>query len=354
MFYKGDTVRLVSGREEAGLPKHAEGTVTNIHRSAEGYPLSADVQFFVSSKSVITELPFDAIEPVLSAGGECTAVFWRLGVTAEALIRNAVSAMLDLPHHGFQMRAGLNLMQLIYDRQNRFWRKGERLSVSSGSDVISAVSEWDGCVVAFSGRQRFELEFRLRGRRPPYVLLHQRWEAYQEQRLSTPPAMTLLLVLGSLYEAMDAECCAIPIASNWLMDEDWDSLLRQPYFPDLFIIPESKLPPELPPLFRAQRLLNGWAILTTLPVKFAPGDDSIERSEREIKLDQLRGCKAVAEKAYDQMYETHSSPAGLYSDTKEAFYDAIRIARELGLSQEEEELTKRLDHIKAVFRSQFT
>lgn len=352
MFYKDDPVRLVS--DQPGLAKNAEGRVTNIRRSAEGYPLGADVEFFVSSKYVIAELPFDAIEPVVSAGGGCSAVFWQLSKSAESLIRDAVAAMLDLPHHSFQMRAGLNVMQLIYDRQDRFWRKGDRFSDSSGADVIGNGPAWDGCVVAFSGRQRFELEFRLRGRRPPYVLLHQRWEAYGEQRLSTPPAMTLLLVLGSLYEAMDAACCAIPIASNWLMDEDWDSLLRQPYFPDLFIIPESKLPPELPPLFRAQRLINGWTILTTLPVKFAPGDDSIERSEREIKMDQLRGCTAVGEKAYDQMYETHGSPTGLYSDTKEAFYDAIRIANDLGLTQEADALSKRLAHIKAVFRSQFS
>lgn len=77
-------------------------------------------------------------------------------------------------------------------------------------------------------------------------------------------------------------------------------------------------------------------------------------AEREQKLNQLRACKAFAEKAYDEMYETHGSVTGLYSDVKEAFYDAIRVAGELGLGEEVEELEKRLQHIKAVFRSQFS
>ena len=85
-------------------------------------------------------------------------------------------------------------------------------------------------------------------------------------------------------------------------------------------------------------------------------NDPIRRSERELKLDQLRACKALGEKAYDQMYDahSHSEANGLYSDAKEAFYDAIRVANELGLKEESSELEKRLHHIKAVFRSQFT
>ena len=354
MFYKGDSVRLVRGASESGLPQHAEGTVTNVRRDPGGSPVGAEVQFFVEGHSVVAELPLDALELVVTGAGGCSAVFWRLRKSTELLIHEAVSTMLGTPDQGFKMRQGLNLMQLIYDQQNRFWRKGERFSHESGDDVMAAGSGWDGCVVAFSGRQRFELEFRLRGRRLPYVFLHQRWETYNEQRLTTHPAMTLLRILLNLCQALGADCCAIPVAGNWLMDEDWDSLLRQPYFPDLFIIPESSLPAELPTLFRSQRLLPAGAILTTLPVKFAPMDDSIQRTERELKLDQLRACKAIGEKAYDQIYETHGSTTGLYSDAKEAFYDAIRVARELGLAEDVKELEKRLAHIKAVFRSQFS
>lgn len=354
MFYKGDSVRLLSAMDDLGLPKYAGGTVINIRRNADGWPLGADVRFWIQAKEVTAELPFDAIEPVISGGGGCTAVFWRLHKNAHTLIEDGLQALLGLPHHGFKMRAGLNVMQLIYGRQDRFWCNGDRFSDPSGKDVLATGQERDGCIIAFSGRQRFALEFRLRGSRPPYVLLHQRWETFEEQRRTTPDAMTLLRVLGNLSEKIEAECCAIPIAGNWLMDEDWDSLLRQPYFPDLFIIPQSELPAQLPPLYRTQRLLKGKAILTTLPVKFSPGGESIVRSQRDLRLNQLRACKAIGEKAYDQMYESHGSVTGLYSDAKEAFYDAIHIARELGLTEEAEELEKRLDHIKAVFRSQFS
>jgi hypothetical protein len=77
--------------------------------------------------------------------------------------------------------------------------------------------------------------------------------------------------------------------------------------------------------------------------------------EQQIKLSSLASFKAYGEKAYDDMYEAHSprDASVCYSDAKEAFYDAIRLAGELGLVDEVESLTKRLQHIKAVFRSQF-
>jgi hypothetical protein len=122
----------------------------------------------------------------------------------------------------------------------------------------------------------------------------------------------------------------------------------------LFIIPHSELPAELPPLYRAGRLMINQAILTTLPVKFSPTDEPIEPTEHELRLNQLRASIAIGEKAYDQMYEARGSLSGLYSDAKEAFSNAIHLANELGLSQESQKLSKRLEHIKAVFRSQFT
>ncbi len=97
-------------------------------------------------------------------------------------------------------------------------------------------------------------------------------------------------------------------------------------------------------------------MLTALPVKFSPGEIGYEREERDLKLNALRACKALGEKAYDQMYDAHSGSAATacYSDAKEAFYEAIRLADELELVQESAELSKRLEHIKAVFRSQFS
>ena len=351
MLYKGESVRLVCDLAEPALSRHAEGTVTDIRRSEEGSPLAADVSFPRGSETITATVPFDALELVLEDIGGCTTVFWRLEKPRKAVIEAAMHTMLD---RDFEMRQGLNVRQLIYDPSPRVWREGDRISDATGAHVVVTGSDWDGCIVAFSGSQRYHLEFRMCGRRDPYVLLHQRWETYLEQRRTTPPAMSLLRLVLNLYTAMGAECCATPVAGNWMMDETWDSLLVQPYFPDLFIMPRSKVPAQLPPLFRAAGLVNEKAILTTLPVKFSPHDDSIQRTERELRLNQLRACTAIGEKAYDQMYEAHGSLTGLYSDAKEAFYDAIHIANELGLKDESEKLSKRLDHIKAVFRSQFT
>ncbi|HXB22107.1 MAG TPA: hypothetical protein VNV88_12030 [Candidatus Solibacter sp.] len=82
--------------------------------------------------------------------------------------------------------------------------------------------------------------------------------------------------------------------------------------------------------------------------------DNIKRTERELKLDQMRACIALGEKAYDDMYESSGSTTGLYSDAKESFREAIRLANELGLTEESAALSARLEHIKAVFRSQFS
>ena len=71
--------------------------------------------------------------------------------------------------------------------------------------------------------------------------------------------------------------------------------------------------------------------------------------------EHLAHLVALGEKAYDQMYEVHdqTSAAACYSDAKEAYYDAIGLARRLGLGDELEKLEKRLEHIKAVYRRQF-
>ncbi len=81
-----------------------------------------------------------------------------------------------------------------------------------------------------------------------------------------------------------------------------------------------------------------------------------DEGERKAGLEQLAHLKAMGEKAYDDMYEAHSPSAATtcYSDAKESFYDAIGLARQLDLKDEAEALEKRLAHIKAVFRSQFT
>jgi hypothetical protein len=74
------------------------------------------------------------------------------------------------------------------------------------------------------------------------------------------------------------------------------------------------------------------------------------------EADQLHQLEALAEAAYDKMYDAHdpSGAAVCYSDAKEALYDAIGLARRLGKVDVAERLEQRLAHIKAVFRSQFS
>ena len=93
---------------------------------------------------------------------------------------------------------------------------------------------------------------------------------------------------------------------------------------------------------------------TVLPVKFAPDEAAPEVGERAHKLNVLRKSKALGEKYYDQMYETRFGATGLYSNAKDAFIDAISAANQLGLKEEARALEGRLEHVKAVYRSQFS
>jgi hypothetical protein len=81
-----------------------------------------------------------------------------------------------------------------------------------------------------------------------------------------------------------------------------------------------------------------------------------DETERAAQLKQLEHLKAMGEKAYDAMYDAYppSSATAYYSDAKECYYDAIGLARRLGLEEETKALEARLAHIKAVFRGQFT
>jgi hypothetical protein len=85
------------------------------------------------------------------------------------------------------------------------------------------------------------------------------------------------------------------------------------------------------------------------------GGTEMTEEERQSKLVSLASRKQMAEKAYDGMYEAHSphDANACYRDAKEHFYDAMTLARELGMMNELDALNQRLLHIKAVFRSQF-
>jgi hypothetical protein len=70
---------------------------------------------------------------------------------------------------------------------------------------------------------------------------------------------------------------------------------------------------------------------------------------------RLRWLEQRAELAYEAMYDAPagSGSAAYYSDAKEFLYDAIALANRLGQVETAERLSRRLAHIKAVYRSQF-
>ena len=74
---------------------------------------------------------------------------------------------------------------------------------------------------------------------------------------------------------------------------------------------------------------------------------------RETKrIAQMHKLTAAGEQAYSEMYDSYS-PIGPYSDAKGFFRSAMGVASELGLTEQENQLRARLEHIQAVFRSQF-
>ena len=351
MFYPGETVRLLREAPESALPQYFEGSVAGVRRNEQGEATAVEIEYYRESTLMKAEVPFESVELVIASSSlESTAVIWGLDMPPEKLIEAAMHSMLD---SGFLMRDGLNVARLHYDRDARWWKWGEKLMDPTGAQVVASAPAWDGFVAAFSGRQRFHLEFRRAGRGEAVLMLHERLAAYQEQSRSTAPAMSLMRMLLNVWEAAGARYCAFPAALPWLSDEDWRSLMRPPLYPDFLVMPEKELPQSISIPFRLIRLTGKRAILTVLPVKSSPTEVGYDRSERELKMDRLRKCKALGEKYYDQMYETRFGASGLYSDAKDAFYDAIAAANELGLKAEAEELEKRLHHIKAVFRSQF-
>jgi hypothetical protein len=78
-----------------------------------------------------------------------------------------------------------------------------------------------------------------------------------------------------------------------------------------------------------------------------------DQPDRAAILAHLEHLKAEAEKAYDRMYDSRY-PTGEYADAKDWFHAAIQYAAENGMTEEVEALEKRLAHVKAVFRSQFS
>jgi hypothetical protein len=351
LLYPGETVRVLRDIPQAGLTQGAECLVVAIVPAAADQAEAVQVQWYAGSTQTAT-IPIIEIEQVLSQATEQrTAVIWGLERPPEAFIEGALHALMD---QGFVMAEGLNMAQMFYDRSERWWKRLAPTADPSGAMVATSAHLWDGCVVGFSGRQRFHLEFRMKGRGEATILLHEREAAFQEQAHDVEPAMTLARLLFSLYDAAEAQYCAFPVADPWLFDEDWRSLLRPPYYPDFFVLPQRVAPADFPNEFRTARLSGDRIMATVLPVKFAPHDQLPKIGERDGQLNSMRKCKALGEKYYDQMYETRIGASGLYSSAKDAFLDAISAANGLGLKEEARALEDRLAHVKAVFRSQFS
>lgn len=72
------------------------------------------------------------------------------------------------------------------------------------------------------------------------------------------------------------------------------------------------------------------------------------------ELPHLNRLKARAEEIYEEMYEA-SGPVGAgayFSEVKELLFEAVNLAKKMGLEDEVRDINKRLDHIKKVFESQ--
>jgi succinate-semialdehyde dehydrogenase/glutarate-semialdehyde dehydrogenase len=111
------------------------------------------------------------------------------------------------------------------------------------------------------------------------------------------------------------------------------------------------------------RLAGALLFLKIMPRMFS-AKPPVAKSPRGVQqpespFDSLTPAQKVArlerwgEEAYTRMYDARS-PSSDYSEAKENFHAAIALAMDLGLTEEVERLEQRLDHIKSVFRSQFS
>lgn len=80
-------------------------------------------------------------------------------------------------------------------------------------------------------------------------------------------------------------------------------------------------------------------------------------ADRSLIEGWLQWLETAAEDSYDRMYSAdanNASAAGHYSNAKDYLSDAIGLSRRIGKLEQTEKLNARLDHIKNVFRSQFS
>jgi hypothetical protein len=77
--------------------------------------------------------------------------------------------------------------------------------------------------------------------------------------------------------------------------------------------------------------------------------------EREEKLAQLKQWRELGESAFHEMYEVHSwrDASACFLEAKENFSDAIRLAEELGLTADAEDLRRQMENLEEVYSTEF-
>lgn len=91
----------------------------------------------------------------------------------------------------------------------------------------------------------------------------------------------------------------------------------------------------------------------TEPEDIAEAEEtSTTRDDQDDDL-SLKALEAIAEAEYAEMYDSRNH-IGCYARAKEAFLDAITLACKMGREADAERLRRRLEHVKNVYRHQFT
>src|SRR5512137_3206420 len=105
---------------EAELCQHQECQVLRLLSGEDGSPYSIELKFYAGGSARTATVPLDAVEPVLSQSTEQrTAVLWGLEKSPQEFLEASLHALMD---QGLVMAAGLNVVRLNYDRQERWWK----------------------------------------------------------------------------------------------------------------------------------------------------------------------------------------------------------------------------------------
>jgi hypothetical protein len=92
-----------------------------------------------------------------------------------------------------------------------------------------------------------------------------------------------------------------------------------------------------------------------MPAGTSCAETIADHMDKAAQTEKLNQAIAAAEAAYTRMYEVSGSEAtACYNNAKESLHDAILLTTALGLTEQSDELRKRLEHVKRVFHSQFS